>query len=137
MKEKNTELPIAQSKVQDKTPDAINQEIERQIEANVGYFKRQGGSAIKERIDSLEREWNVGRAAAGINAVLALAATGLSLAGGKKWRILTAVSGAFMLQQALFGWSPPQALARRMRIRTSNEITLEKQALENLLKQPS
>ena len=137
MGEKTTELPTAQSKVQDHTPDSINQEIERQIEANVGSFKRQGEAAIKQRIYSLEREWDAGRAAAGMNGALALAATGLALSGSKKWHYLTAAAGAVMLQQAVRGWSPPQALARRMRIRTSNEITLEKQALENLLKQPS
>ena len=137
MGEKTTELPTAQSKGQDNTPDSINQEIERQIEANVGYFKRQSDEAIKERIDSLDREWDAGRAAAGMNAALAIAATGLALAGSKKWYYLTAAAGAFMLQQALLGWSPPQALARRLRIRTSKEIRLEKQALENLLKQPS
>lgn len=137
MEEITTKLPTAQSKVQDHTPDSINQEIERQIEANVGYFKRQGEAAIKLRIDSLEREWDAGRAAAGMNGALALAATGLALSGGKKWHCLTAAAGAFMLQQALLGWSPPQALARRLRIRTANEIMLEKHALENLLKQPS
>ena len=137
MEEKTIELPTGQSKAQNNTPDSINQEIERQIEANVGYFKRQNEAAIKERIDSLDREWDAGRATAGINAALAIAATGLSLTGSKKWHYLTAAAGVFMLQQAFLGWSPPQALARRMRIRTLNEIKLEKQALENLLKQPS
>ena len=137
MEEKTIELPVSQSKAQDNTSDSINQEIERQIEANVGYFKRQSNEAIKERINSLEREWDAGRAASGINATLAIAATGLSLASSKKWHFLTAAAGAFMLQQALLGWSPPLALARRMRIRTLNEIKLEKQALENLLKKPS
>ena len=137
MEEKTIELPVSQSKAQDNTPDSINQEIERQIEANVGYFKRQSDEVIKERIDSLDREWDAGRAASGINAALAIAATALSLTGNKKWHYLTAAAGAFMLQQALLGWSPPQALARRMRIRTLNEIKLEKQALENLLKKPS
>lgn len=137
MEETIAELPTGQSKTQAKTPDSINQEIERQIEANVGYFKRQGNEAIKERIDSLDREWDAGRAAAGMNAALAIAGTGLALAGNKKWHYLTAAAGAFMLQQKLQGWSPPQAVARRMRIRTRNEIKLEKQALENLLNQPS
>lgn len=137
MGEKTTELPTAQSKAQDNTPDSINQEIERQIEANVGYFKRQNDEAIKQRIDSLDREWDAGLAAAGMNVALAIAASGLSLAGSKNWHYLTAAAGAFMVQQALLGWSLPQSVARRMRIRTRNEIQLEKQALENLLKQPS
>jgi hypothetical protein len=131
-----TTLPTAQSKVQAHTPDSINQEIERQIEANVGYFKRQGEAAINERIDGLEREWDTAKTATAINAVLALAATGMSVAGSKKWHYVTTAAGVFMLQQALFGWSPTQAAARRLRIRTSNEILLEKKALKNILKQP-
>ena len=133
MENKTMELPTAPSKLQDHTPDGINQEIERQIEANVGYFKRQDQAIIKERISQLDREWDAGRTASGINAALAIVGTGLSFAGSRKWHYLTAAAGAFTLQQALLGWSLPQAIARRMRVRTSNEIELEKQALENLL----
>lgn len=136
MEDKTMELPTAQSTLQDHTPDGINQEIERQIEANVGYFKRQDQAIIKERISQLDREWDAGRTAAGINAALAIAGAALSFAGSKKWHYLTAAAGAFTLQQALLGWSPPQAVARRLRVRTSNEIELEKQALENLLESP-
>ena len=136
MEDKTLKLPTTQSKLQDHTPDGINQEIERQIEANVGYFKRQGEAAIRDRIVSLDRECDTGCVAAGINAALAIAGVGLSLAGGKRWHFLTAAAGAFTLQQTLLGWSPTQALARRMRVRTPNEIKLEKQALENLLEKP-
>lgn len=47
MEETTVELPTGQSKTQANTPDSINQEIERQIEANVGYFKRKTTRPLK------------------------------------------------------------------------------------------
>ncbi len=129
-------LPIEQSQIQTKTPDSINQEIERQIEANVGFFKQQGEAAIKERLIQLDREWTADQTTALLNATTILATVGLAFVGNKKWLYPSMIGTAYIVHKAIYGWSPPHAVARKLRVRTSNEIALEKTALTNLLKQP-
>ncbi len=130
-------LPIDQSEIQANTPDSINEEIERHIEANVGYFKRQEKTVIAERIVQLERELDAAQVAVLVNAAVIIVSTGLTFFSNKNWSFLTITAATFAIHESLLGWSPSHALARKLRVRTSNEILLEKTALENLLKQPS
>lgn len=127
-------LPSTQTKVTEATPDYINQQIERETEARINHFKREKPEAIKERIAELEREWDTEKVLKITLAGLALSSSLLTLAATKKWALASGVASAFLLQQALQGWSPPLYLIRRKGVRTPSEINLEKQALKNLLK---
>lgn len=130
------QLPSTQTKVNDNTPDYINQQIERETEASVNYYKRQGESAIRGRIDELEHEWDTERVLEVNMASIALGSSILALAANKKWAFLSGAVSIFMIQHALQGWCPPLTVIRRMGVRTLNEINREKKALENLLKKP-
>lgn len=127
-------LPSTQSKVNNATPDHINQKIERETEARINTFKRKDPSAIKQRITELEREWDTERVLEVNMASLALASSILALTADRKWAYLSGAVSVFMLQHALQGWCPPLSLIRRKGVRTMSEINLEKQALQNLLK---
>ncbi|TWT07925.1 DUF2892 domain-containing protein [Planococcus sp. CPCC 101016] len=127
-------LPSTQTKVNKATPDHINQKIERETEARINTFKRQEPEAVKKRISELEREWDTERVLEVNMASLALVSTILALSVDRKWAFLSGAVSVFMLQHALQGWCPPLSLIRRKGVRTMNEIDLEKQALQNLLK---
>lgn len=115
------------------SPDEINERIERSIEANVGYFKKQDHVAIKKRIEDLESEWDIEKVLKVNLSGLALSATMFSIVVDKKWAYLAAGANVFLFQQLLKGWSPPFSLLRWAGIRTIDEIMLEKNALEALL----
>ena len=127
-------LPSTQTKLNKATPDHINQKIEREIEARINTFKRQEPEAVKKRISELEREWDTERVLKVNMASLALVSSILAVSVDKKWAFLSGAVNIFILQQALQGWCPPLSLIRRKGVRTINEIALEKQALQNLLK---
>lgn len=115
------------------TADAINQEIERQIEANVGYFKQQGEAAIKARLIQLDREWTAEKTTALLNATAIVCTAGSSFIGNKKWLYPSLIATAYIVYKTACDWSPTHTVVRKSRVRTSNEIALEKAALENLL----
>lgn len=127
-------LPSTQTKIAEATPDHINQQIEQETEARINQFKREEPEAIKQRIAELDNERDTEQVLKITMAGIALTASLLTLTANKKWALLGGTASAFMLQQALLGWSPPLYLIRRKGIRTASEIDLEKQALKNLLK---
>lgn len=127
------QLPSTKSRITMNTPESINGEIERQIEANVNYFKRQDKETIERRILHLEEEWDTERVLELNMAAIALVSSLLGLAVNKKWMYVSGAVSAFMLQHAIQGWCPPLPLIRKLGVRTVDEINLEKQALQNLL----
>lgn len=127
------QLPSTKSRIAMNTPESINGEIERQIEANVNYFKRQDKETIERRINHLDQEWDTERVLELNMASIALVSSLLGLTVNKKWMYLSGAVSAFMLQHAIQGWCPPLPLIRKLGVRTIDEINLEKQALQNLL----
>lgn len=116
-----------------KSPDEINERIERRIEANVGHFKQQDKTAIRNRIAELENEWDIEKMLMVNLSGVALTAAILSISANKKWAYAAGIMNVFLLQQIWKGWSLPFIYLRRMGIRTVDEINLEKNGLEALL----
>jgi len=56
----------------------------------------------------------------------------LGLKGSKKWLILPVITSIFLLQYAIWGWTPYASLLRRFGIRTRQEIDLERYAMKTL-----
>ena len=50
----------------------------------------------------------------------------------RRWFVLPALVGAFLLQHAIQGWCPPVSVLRRMGVRTTREINHERFALKAL-----
>lgn len=130
------QLPSTQSKVSDHTPDYINQQIERETEASVNYYKRQGKNEIQTRINELDHEWDTERLMKVNMASIAAISALLAVRANRKWALLAGVSSAAIIQHALQGWTPAIAIFRKMGVRTVDEISREKKALQNLLNKP-
>jgi hypothetical protein len=119
-----------EARVQEYTPEEINQQIRRDLKARALYFA-QRPEEIDRRLDELDREWGIERrleAGAGI-----LSLIGLTFGVVRsRWYILPAAAAAFLVQYAAQGWCPPVSLMRRMGIRTAREINHERYALKAL-----
>jgi hypothetical protein len=120
-------------RVRANTLDAVNAQIDRQIEENVRYHSGRTPEEIACRIDDLEREWDIER-------VLEMMASSLSLSGlvlgavkNRAWFLLPTVVLSFLLLHAVQGWCPPVPLLRRLGIRTRQEIERERYALKALM----
>jgi hypothetical protein len=125
--------PIAttENRVKDNTAEEINRRIRRDTDARVARFARIGSDAITERLEELDREWDIERC-------LETAASSLTLLGAvfglanRKWLLVPAAVGGFLLQHAIQGWCPPLPVFRRMGFRTADEINEERFALKAL-----
>jgi hypothetical protein len=65
-------------------------------------------------------------------ASLMIAGTALGAAHDRRWLLLPAAVGTFLLQHAVQGWCPPVPLFRALGIRTRKEIEEERYALKLL-----
>lgn len=122
-------------RVRHSTSQPINQEIARQTDENIRRFSEMGRSAILQRIDALDREWDVERVLEVNASSLALSGLVLGLTVNRKWFLLPGVVLPFLLQHGLQGWCPPLAILRRLGVRTRGEIDQEKFALLDTLEQ--
>lgn len=112
------------------TPDAINQRIGRQTEANLARALRAGPAAIDARLAELEREWDTERVLQAMAAGFTLTGLLLGSTVNRKWYALPGVVAAFLLQHALQGFCPPLPVIRALGVRTPLEIEEERFALK-------
>jgi hypothetical protein len=123
-------VPAAEERVAMNTEEEINRRIRKELEACV-YYYAQWPEEIGNRLDELDREWDIER-------LLETSAGIFSLAGvtfgsmHRRWFVLPALVGAFLLQHAVQGWCPPMSVLRRLGVRTSREINHERFALKAL-----
>ncbi len=106
-----------------------NEQIDKQILANLKSY-RKNNQDIDARIRDLDREWDIERTLEMNAAALALTGTLLGAFVNRKWLVLPAVVGSFLVQHAVQGWCPPLPLFRKLGIRTRPEIDREKYALK-------
>ena len=123
-------IPVTEERVEVNTDEEINRRIRKELEACV-YYYAQWPEEIDSRLDELDREWDMER-------VLETSAGVFSVAGvtfgsvHRRWFVLPALVGAFLLQHAVQGWCPPVSLLRRLGVRTTREINHERFALKAL-----
>ncbi len=107
----------------------------RAIEARALGTLRALGSRrdrIEARIEAIDREWDVERALETSASTLALTGTLLAAFVDRRFAIVPAVVGGFLLQHALQGWCPPLPVFRSLGFRTAREIERERHALKAL-----
>lgn len=117
-------------RVRSNTSENINRRIDQEVEARVRYLSMRGKSEIDDRIDELNKEWDIERTLEVNAGSLALAGVLLSAFVDKKWLILPGIVTAFLVQHSIQGWCPPLPLFRMLGIRTKEEIEKEKMALK-------
>ena len=113
------------------TSSEINRRIRREMEERLGYFQEHLHE-IEDRLDELDREWDIERAIEANASALALSGLVLGLSGDRKWLGLPVLVTGFLLQHAVQGWCPPVPILRRLGFRTADEIYQERYALKAL-----
>ena len=121
-------------RVRSSTASHVNEEIDLQTDINIQRYKGKNKTEILERIQMLDKEWDIERVLEVNASTLALTGLILGLANNRKWLLLPGIVLPFLFQHGLQGWCPPLPLLRRLGIRTRGEINLEKYALKVRLK---
>ena len=117
-------------RVRSSTASHVNEEIDHQTDINIHRYKDKSRAEILERIQMLDKEWDIERVLEVNASTLALSGLILGLTKNRKWLLLPGIVLPFLLQHGLQGWCPPLPLLRRLGIRTRGEIDREKYALK-------
>jgi hypothetical protein len=113
------------------TADEKNSKIMDGTERRLLYYLDHPDE-INERLQELDREWDIERTLEANAASLSLAGLLLGATVNRKFFLFPAVVSGFLLQHALQGWCPPLPLFRSFGVRTQSEIELERYALKAL-----
>jgi hypothetical protein len=125
-------IPATISRVPEHTPARYNRLISRTTRNNVSRYAAQGPAAIGRRLAELDREWDIERLLETNASSLVVAGCLLGAFVSRKFFVLPALVGGFLLQHAVQGWCPPVPLFRRLGVRTQREIDEERFALKAL-----
>jgi hypothetical protein len=124
-------LPSTVKKAAYHTCNKVNQDIRYKTVNCISVYKDGGNAVLSDRIERLNREWDIERVLETNAASVILLS---SIMGYKKkkcgWFLITGTVGIFLLQHALQGWCPPLPFIRKLGIRTAEEINQEKTALK-------
>lgn len=112
------------------TSDEVQARLDRDIEKHIATYTGRSTEDITDRINELDREWDIERVLELNASSLAFIGTFLGATTNKKWLLLPVAVLPFLFQHAIQGWCPPITIFRRMGIRTRKEIDLEKYALK-------
>ena len=86
--------------------------------------------AIDAELEALNSEWDQQQTIALSTAILGIAGTILGMMANKKWLALPILTGAFLVQYSIQGWSPMVPLAQKFGFRKRQEIERRKYALK-------
>jgi hypothetical protein len=118
--------------VRARSPESAKEQIDRETLARLRRCVDAGAPAIDQRLEELDREWDIERWLETNGSVLAGAGLILGVRAGRKWLLLSGAVVSFCLQHALQGWCPPVEVFRRLGVRTQQEIDAERYALKAL-----
>lgn len=121
-----------QDRVRQHTAPEVLDQIEHGIECSLRSFAFRSKEEISERIDQIDREWDIERVLEANAATLALTGAVLGATVDKRYLLLTCGVLGFLLEHALSGWCPPVPVFRRLGFRTRSEMDREKFALKAL-----
>jgi hypothetical protein len=117
-------------RVRENTADAVNEDIRQRTAAQVATVVERGPTAIAERLQALDQEWDIERYIETVAPSISLTGMALGLTTSRRWFALPILVQSFLLQHAIQGWCPPIPVLRRLGIRTSSEIDAERNALK-------
>ena len=119
-------------RVRANTSRGVNELIDERTIEHLCNYVGLSNAAISQRIEELDREWDIERWLQTNGSSLALSGLVLGLAVDRKWLWLPAVVLPMLLMHATQGWCPPVPVLRRFGVRTRHEIDAEKYALKIL-----
>lgn len=123
--------PATQQRVAENTAEHVNRRIRRATERRIWYYT-QHPDAIDQRLEEIEREWDIERALEANAAIAGFIGVVLATTKNRLWLALPALVTGFLFQHATQGWCPPLPALRRLGFRTSREIEDERNALKAL-----
>ncbi|MBV5285624.1 MAG: DUF2892 domain-containing protein [Methyloversatilis discipulorum] len=122
-------LPNTAERVPMNTSEAVNELIRTRTLRNLDRAALGDRGTIDRRLAELDSEWDIERCLEVNAASVSIAGCLLGLLVNRRFFVLPALVGGFLLQHALQGWCPPLPLMRRLGVRTLSEIDDERQAL--------
>lgn len=123
--------PTTAGRVARHTAAEINRRIAARTEASIRYHARRP-ELIGRRLRELDGEWDIERVLEANAATIAFTGTALGLLAARRWFTVPLLVTGFLFQHATQGWCPPLPLLRRLGVRTSREIAIERFALKAL-----
>ncbi len=119
-------------RVRANTSEEINRQLDRELDARVRSYEEKSPAEITQRIDELDREWDMERLLETNASAIAFTGLALGVTHSKKWLIIPGIVLPFLFHHAVQGWCPPVPVFRRLGVRTRKEIDREKYALKVL-----
>lgn len=119
-------------RVRANTSQEVNRQIDDDSADRVHEYAKRSHDEITDRINELDREWDMERLLETNASALAFTGLVLGLTRSKKWLIVPGIVLPFLFQHAVQGWCPPVPVFRRFGVRTRKEIDREKYALKVL-----
>jgi hypothetical protein len=119
-------------RVRANTPEELNLSIDSAIGSRVRQYATAAPRELEDRIDELDREWDIERILQLNAAALAFTGMILGLTQSRRWFAIPGLVLPFLFQHAVQGWCPPVPALRWLGVRTRREIDREKYALKAL-----
>jgi hypothetical protein len=127
-----TRMNTETERVRRHTARDVNERIDDEIANAVFAFEGASNAELTERIEELDREWDIERVLQTNASALALAGVVLAATRNPRWLLLSGGVLGFLFLHGTQGWCPPLPTFRRMGIRTRSEIDRERFALRFL-----
>ena len=118
-------------RVRANTSPEINSRLDHETEERIRRYESRSPEEITQRIEELEREWDMERLLETNASTLAFVGLALGAMLNKKFLLIPAVVLPFLFQHAVQGWCPPMPVSA-LGVRTREEIGAEKYALKAL-----
>src|SRR5688572_2586467 len=80
-----TTQSIGNDRVRKATPDSMNEKIDQKTEANIRHYTSADAATLRERIDELDKEWDIERTLELNASLVALGGVILAATVSKKW----------------------------------------------------
>jgi hypothetical protein len=119
----------AYDRVRAHTAPQVNARIDAQVRGVLQALSDRDRDALVRRLSDIEREWDIDRALMANFAILGGTAFVLGLVKSQAWLYFFGAQLGFLLLHAVAGWCPPAAVARRLGVRTQQEIGAERMTL--------
>lgn len=115
-------LPGTMERVERHTAPGVQARIDSRMRQRVDRCAGAPPHELTQRIEKLEREWDIERVLETNAAAASLVGVALGAFVDRRWFALPAVVAGFLLQHAVQGWCPPLPVFRRLGVRTAGEI---------------
>jgi hypothetical protein len=119
----------AYDRVRAHTAPHVNARIDAQVRGILDALADKDRDALVRRLSEIEREWDIDRALTANFALLGGTAFLLGLVKSQAWLYFFGAQLGFLLLHAIAGWCPPSVVARRLGVRTQQEIGAERMTL--------